>query len=152
MEKMKDNVSANQSRSVARDSDLSHKLEELLISLEKINTRLNLLEAQGAPIELEDLFRQLKISVLPLGDEIIRQKTPAVLASLAFSNMTTRQTKIVEAHRQTFEWVFKTKDLPEEDPRSGVTLKDWLQCGKGIYWITGKPGRDSLPLWKPLSN
>lgn len=149
---MKVNVSADQSRNVARDSDLSRKLEKMLTSLEKINTRLNVLEAQGTPIDLEDVFQQLKISVLPIGDEIIRQKTPAILASLAFSNMTTRQTKIVEAHRKTFEWVFKTKDLSEEDPRSRVTLRDWLQCGKGIYWITGKPGRNSPSLRKTLSN
>lgn len=151
MEKMKVNVSANQYRNFAGDSDLSHKLEELFTNLKKINDRLELLEAQGIPIDLEDIFRQLKISVLPLGGEIVGQKTPAVLASLAFSNMTTRQTRIVEAHRKTFEWVFKTKDLPEEDPRSQVTLRDWLQCGIGIYWITGKPGRASLPLCKTLS-
>ena len=140
METLRDNASAAYTQSAMRDSALSLKLGELLMSLERIASRLESIESQKSSAGLKDVLRQFQVSILPQRDKIAKTKTPIILESLAFSNMTVRQSRILDAHKKTFEWVYRVKELPEDDPRSRITLAEWLQSGEGIYWITGKPG------------
>ena len=60
-----------------------------------------------------------------------------LLDSLWFPEIHSREERIADAHRKTFEWVFD---------RSGLGVKpwddfmQWLEKGQGTYWIHGKAG------------
>lgn len=67
-----------------------------------------------------------------------------VLARLYFSYMPDRAESILEAHQNTFEWIFRRQD-PGSDLSSWDDFTDWLQRDdSSIYWITGKPGSGKL--------
>jgi hypothetical protein len=65
----------------------------------------------------------------------------AILDLLAFREMDERYEDIAEAHTQTFRWIY-------EDPKLKFT--EWLNSGKGIYWISGKAGCGKSTLMKFL--
>ena len=60
-----------------------------------------------------------------------------LLDSLWFDEIYSREENIVDAHRETFEWIFDASD-------HAVGLWDnfvrWLEGGQGTYWINGKAG------------
>lgn len=66
-----------------------------------------------------------------------------VLRTLAFDPMSDRKTRIAEAHKKTFEWVFDSDK---------TQLKPWLESesSSGVFWITGKPGSGKSTLMKFL--
>ena len=64
-----------------------------------------------------------------------------ILTSLSYDEMFDRYDKIADAHKQTFGWVY-------DDPGPGFL--PWLQEGKGIFWIRGKPGSGKSTLMKHL--
>ena len=67
----------------------------------------------------------------------IRERRRQVLDSLWFNEIHSREERIVDAHRRTFEWIF-------DDSGRGVRPWDnfvqWLEQGQGVYWIHGKAG------------
>ncbi|KAI9680234.1 MAG: hypothetical protein M1822_007233 [Bathelium mastoideum] len=63
-----------------------------------------------------------------------------ILGSLYFMQMKERQSDVAQAHRTTFEWIFKQK--------TDVNFMDWLQHSNGIYWISGKAGSGKSTLMK----
>ena len=67
-------------------------------------------------------------------DKARRQR---LLDSLWFNELWSREERIVDAHRQTFEWIFDStgKGIGRWD-----NYVEWLKCGKGLYWIKGKAG------------
>jgi hypothetical protein len=64
-----------------------------------------------------------------------------IMKSLEFSCMGFRHSTIIEAHRQTFEWIFTAEPSSGEYLQQAAGFSDWLEYGNGIYWITGKPGK-----------
>ena len=58
-----------------------------------------------------------------------------------------RLDSIQEAHKKTFEWIFK--DSTSEEGRR-IQFLDWLESGHGIYWINGKAGSGKSTLMKFL--
>ena len=71
-----------------------------------------------------------------------------ILETLRYQRMEARQEKIIDAHAQTFEWIF--------DPSSQLSPKDnfleWLINGNDIFWVTGKAGSGKSTLMKFLSH
>src|ERR1700733_2262938 len=63
--------------------------------------------------------------------------------SLDFAERTRRYDRIVQAHEETFDWIFEKNDLG---------LVSWLRNGSGIYWIQGKPGSGKSTLIKFLQD
>jgi hypothetical protein len=67
------------------------------------------------------------------------------LERLYFPEISDRENRIVAAHENTFQWIFK-------DPGLGGTpwpsFVDWLENGSGFYWITGKAGSGKSTLMK----
>ena len=57
-----------------------------------------------------------------------------ILGSLRYPTMMERYEEITEAHRETFEWIFRNPD--GEKPWSDFS--QWLRSQNGIYWINGK--------------
>jgi hypothetical protein len=78
------------------------------------------------------------------------EREQRILDSLRLHTMHDRYHAIAEAHRTTFEWVFDPTSFPPSDPRSSITLKDWLIAGTGIYWVSGKPGSGKSTFLKYL--
>lgn len=71
-----------------------------------------------------------------------------ILESLRYQRMEARQEKIIDAHAQTFEWIFDSSNrLSHEE-----NFIEWLTNGNDIFWVTGKAGSGKSTLMKFLSN
>ena len=64
-----------------------------------------------------------------------------MLQTLYLEETTSRRDQIQPTYSQTFTWIFDDHDLH---------FRDWLQNGRGIYWIRGKPGSGKSTLMKFL--
>ena len=62
-----------------------------------------------------------------------------ILDALSFPEIKQRFEGIQEAYKKTFQWIF-------EDASHGFV--DWLRCGEGIFWISGKAGSGKSTLMK----
>ena len=60
-----------------------------------------------------------------------------LLDSLWFDEIHSREENIVDAHRETFEWVF---DKSDQAVRPWDNFIQWLENGQRTYWINGKAG------------
>jgi hypothetical protein len=58
----------------------------------------------------------------------------SLLASLRFPTMNNRFEEIEPAHKETFEWIFRS---PAQQSKWS-NFPQWLSEGGGIYWINGK--------------
>ncbi|RDW79842.1 hypothetical protein BP6252_04480 [Coleophoma cylindrospora] len=71
-----------------------------------------------------------------------------ILAELSFETMQDRQEEVVEAHKHTFDWIFK----PESEcaQRRWDNFSEWLKYGNGTYWINGKAGSGKSTLMRHI--
>ncbi len=60
-----------------------------------------------------------------------------ILESLYFPEIHARQEEIVDAHKETFQWVFEQAD---SRLRPWACFAEWLESGSRTYWISGKAG------------
>ena len=74
-----------------------------------------------------------------------------ILESLCYKSMEVRHEKIVDAHAETFEWIFHKNSLGTEFRRE-KSFVDWLAHGNDIFWIKGKAGSGKSTLMKFLSH
>lgn len=83
----------------------------------------------------------------PIGEEetLRRSVSVEILHSLKFSTINERYEGVAEAHKRTFEWVYK--DSPFEDA-GWSNFTHWLQHDDGLYWIQGKAGSGKSTLMK----
>ncbi|KAE8446759.1 hypothetical protein EG329_011664 [Mollisiaceae sp. DMI_Dod_QoI] len=68
----------------------------------------------------------------------------SILDSLKFPSMCDRYDGIDDAHKRTFDWIFRH----ESNVHSWSNFSDWLVQGAGIYWINGKPGSGKSTLMR----
>lgn len=73
-------------------------------------------------------------------------------ASLQYEGMIDRESRIVNAHESTFQWIFQ--DNLYQDHQSRVikwsNFRQWLESDDPLYWITGKAGSGKSTLMKYL--
>ena len=74
-----------------------------------------------------------------------------ILESLCYKSMAVRHEKIVDAHAETFEWIFH-KDSLRTGFRGEKIFVDWLAHGNDVFWIKGKAGSGKSTLMKFLSH
>ncbi|GIZ48053.1 hypothetical protein CKM354_001112800 [Cercospora kikuchii] len=67
----------------------------------------------------------------------------SILSRLAFPDMQQREGNVADAHANTFDWAIGV---------DSIGLKQWLQEGSGMFWITGKPGSGKSTMMKYLVN
>ena len=88
------------------------------------------------------------LSVDPADEELLRRTTQKeILQQLQYPYMTNRYDQLVEAHPNTFDWIFCNSDewqFPWND------FSKWLKEGQGIYWINGKPASGKSTLMKHI--
>ena len=75
-------------------------------------------------------------------DQILRQRERErleqhFLESLKFPDLIHGQKRIVDAHKETYQWIFDASGQKLGNWSNFVT---WLQHGHGTYWINGKAG------------
>ncbi|CAD6575193.1 MAG: hypothetical protein ASARMPRED_007126 [Alectoria sarmentosa] len=117
--------------------DLDRKLQNLIIGVDRNHNTFN--ELKGLS-QAENALSQQHVT-----QEFVKyhQRIAAedfhkrLLESLYFPDIHARQEGIVEAHKQTFEWIF---DKPCSEVRPWYHFIEWLQTGRGTYWISGKAG------------
>jgi len=86
---------------------------------------------------------------VPFGQEKALRLTiqETLLESLGFPSMNNRYKEVIEAYRETLEWIFQdstTTQLPWD------CFIDWLGQGSGVYWINGKAGSGKSTLMRYL--
>lgn len=69
---------------------------------------------------------------------------------LGFRQILHQEDEVEAEHKHTFQWIF---DNPQEKgtEQSWDNFGDWLQRGKGCYWINGKAGSGKSTLMKYIS-
>lgn len=67
----------------------------------------------------------------------VEESYKRLLESLYFPDIHARQEGIEDAHQKTFEWVF---DKPDSEVQLWHNFINWLEEGRGTYWISGKAG------------
>ncbi len=75
-------------------------------------------------------------------DQILRQQEKErheqhFLESLKFPDLIHGQKRIVDAHKETYQWIF---DASGQKLGKWSNFVEWLQYGHGTYWINGKAG------------
>ncbi|KAK4223912.1 hypothetical protein QBC38DRAFT_502736 [Podospora fimiseda] len=97
--------------------------------------------------DLERMMANVKLS-----EEMIVKEFD-ILRSLGFQSRTVRHEAIPDAHRKTFEWVFKNDNSPNSPDQESdqPRLLDWLEHGTGIFWLSGKPGSGKSTFMRFLS-
>ncbi|PMD34239.1 hypothetical protein L207DRAFT_138175 [Hyaloscypha variabilis F] len=68
-----------------------------------------------------------------------------ILESLRFETMKYRYETISEAHKRTFEWIFRD---PDAEGKPWSSFIKWAESGSGIYWINGKAGSGKSTLMR----
>ncbi|KAL8829623.1 MAG: hypothetical protein Q9191_001916, partial [Dirinaria sp. TL-2023a] len=84
-------------------------------------------------------FRQLELS---LSEKEYRQK---FLESLWFPEINAREERIKDAHKNTYEWIFRTADSAAP---CWSNFDQWLRNGSDIYCISGKAGSGKSTLMR----
>ena len=89
-------------------------------------------------------FRQHELS---LSEKEHRQK---YLESLWFPEINAREENIKDAHKDTYDWIFPTHEnsAPRWSDLRWSDFNQWLESGKGIYWISGKAGSGKSTLMR----
>lgn len=62
-----------------------------------------------------------------------------IVSSLNYNSRPVRFDSIPQAHKDTFQWAFKSR------------LSDWLHSGTGTFWVSGKPGSGKSTFMKFIS-
>jgi hypothetical protein len=68
-----------------------------------------------------------------------------LLHFLRFREIDFRYERILPAHRETFEWIFRP---PTPGPAKWTDFSAWLGNSEPLYWMTGKPGAGKSTLMR----
>ncbi|KAL8915858.1 MAG: hypothetical protein Q9208_008820 [Pyrenodesmia sp. 3 TL-2023] len=69
-------------------------------------------------------------------------------SSLFFPDIEAREDEIVEAFEGTCKWIFDPPMVEGSNESKWHNFRHWLEAGKGVYWISGKPGAGKSTLMK----
>ncbi|KAF2114525.1 hypothetical protein BDV96DRAFT_522208 [Lophiotrema nucula] len=125
------------------DLDQTQKLDELKEDVKSLQLAIeplrNQVSTSAVDVDLQELL--VKVQHVAIQGATVT-KHHRILSSLCYSYMTTRNSNIAEAYRETFDWIF--------DVDSDIGFVDWLHRGRGIFWVAGKPGSGKSTLMKYL--
>lgn len=120
-------------------TDHKNELEKITETLTSTRQSIGFTEnANLSQTQTAKLAAALCMAALAATDMATEHK---ILKSLYFKTLTARQTKIVKAHEETFDWILKHSSTSfsskSKSKRSEVRFVDWLRSDSGIYWISG---------------
>ncbi|KAI1139137.1 hypothetical protein F5Y05DRAFT_339637 [Hypoxylon sp. FL0543] len=153
-------------------SDILEKLQDLSKSAQLNNDDLTTLKRNleslqqslpGLTSSITSQFRDDLRKTLHLSDEaILKSKQEFYLAELRYQGMEDRFYHVESAHAATFEWLLADSPVANtsQDPsvpklfnfreQARKDFIQWLQSGRGIFHISGKPGSGKSTLMKFL--
>ena len=114
--------------------DITAQIQALASQLQATQTHVLGLHGDHFWKTLHDRFSLLSCNVHQAS------RCHRIIASLRYESMHTRQSAIKDAHQRTFSWIHRARAFDSSSSRPDTGFTQWLQCGSGIYWITGKPG------------
>lgn len=79
-----------------------------------------------------------------------KSRPQLVLDCLKYRVMTDRQDEVTEAHRKTFEWIFREPKSHIQASGKWSNFAKFIIMGGGCYWINGKAGSGKSTLMKFL--
>ena len=96
---------------------------------------------------------QSQLSALPTKARTLA-KDLKIIDSLCFPTISERQQRIVEAHPNTYDWLFfdYVTNGRVRNEQAQASVLDWLRNHNGIYWVSGKAGSGKSTLMKYLFN
>lgn len=123
----------------------AQKLDEVMNELHDIHlavrTKKSTSGSEFSPDEITQIQSELAKLIASERSVSLDQQ---FLKSLAFDHLEERHTSIIKAHEDTLEWIFE----PATDSTDGRKLLQWLEFGKGIFWVSGKAGSGKSTLMK----
>ncbi|KXH68832.1 hypothetical protein CSAL01_00100 [Colletotrichum salicis] len=129
--KLEDQNNNLEAKSTARLDDIVGRIDKTTQVLRK-----------AAPKGFSEQISLLRAEIDDFSEEQQYVRTRhQILRSLKFDQIKTRQEAIKERHKAIFDWVFSQDD---------TLFPQWLESGKGIFWIRGKPGSGKSTLMKFL--
>ncbi|KAL7905314.1 hypothetical protein GGI35DRAFT_461387 [Trichoderma velutinum] len=132
------------SQLAAGHTDMAH-----LITREGIHTRQ----------QIKDSEDRVKQSINDVRSATYYEaKKDRLLRSLKYESMNTRRTELKPVHEATYVSIFDSLEVDEELDEASASSSaaawrrfvQWLQSGKGVFWIQGKPGAGKSTLMKFL--
>ena len=113
------------------------RLEEIRVDI------LNAVDRAGRISQPPTLYRDLSALLERFSQDGKVAAEKRVLGTLAFDSMSARESRIAEAHKKTFEWVFDSNK---------TQFRPWLEseASGDVFWVTGKPGSGKSTLMKFL--
>jgi len=129
-----DLLEAWKKKNMQTDYEITAQIQDLHIQLQDTRTRISDLQGDAFWKRLHDDFSRISSKVHQVS------QTHTIIASLRYESMHIRQSAIKDAHQKTFAWMYSGYAYHECGPQVDTGFAQWLQCDKGIYWITGKPG------------
>ncbi|KAJ2996916.1 hypothetical protein NUW58_g812 [Xylaria curta] len=136
-------ISLQRNERLTQFTELENSLKDLISNVQLIATRVCKPNGKGIVRSCTDdeiCVLTERVSQLVLIERSISREE-AILRRLDYVQRPVRYETIPEAHKRTFSWVF------DRGPKSRG-FAEWLETGKGIYWITGKPGSGKSTLMK----
>ncbi|ETS76211.1 hypothetical protein PFICI_11598 [Pestalotiopsis fici W106-1] len=155
---------------------VSYALNWTAQDVEALGTRLLQLNTQWRCLHPSDdktaQFVQKLSSLRPIHEVALQIKDPAmnteisqalstpasilsdfILETLSFKSMKNREEEVAEAHRNTFDWIFKYSFGDVSEGGFGDQFSRWLQSSElgNTYWITGKPGSGKSTIMRYIS-
>ena len=113
--------------------------------IQDMSMRFQTIEAKITGLDYAESLAGLRKELAQLSSRLASlSRDHQILQSLAFPSMTVRHSNIVDAHKRTFSWIFRSHLLPKTDIRSTIDFKSWLRRDEGVYWISGKPGTSAF--------
>ena len=137
LQALKENRDLYETSSEAQSSFLSHKLDDLNTLMHQTGHEIK----KTVDIVSDDLQRLEKASQTGRKEKPVpfaTRKTyaiKAIIASLKFPGMDDRYEAVVEAHAQTFSWIFS---VDKSSSQRWDSFTSWLESGEHLYWIKGK--------------
>jgi hypothetical protein len=123
---------------------LDQDMQSIIQHLVDGHTRLVDLICEQADAGRLHIENELTVLKRTQSDEDHRK---AVMDSLFFPEIHSRQESIKDAHKHTFQWIF---DTGTQEARPWSNFPQWLQHDRGIYWISGKAGSGKSTLMNYL--
>ena len=101
--------------------------------------------------QMKQLHSELK-KMIAIGQPLKEKsrKCAHILESLQYNRMTGRRERILEAHANTFQWIFAESPLSQYAEHHHHFFQ-WLEDGNGLFWISGKAGSGKSTLMKYIT-
>lgn len=122
-----------------RNADSDFEFTE---QIQGLDTRLQHIQEMIFQVQNDGRWTRLHNDLAAIAQKVhVASQTHTIVASLRYEYMELRHEAIKDAYSRTFNWIYRTQDSSPSDVQPCVNYAEWLRSGDGVYWVTGKPGK-----------